>query len=55
MNAIECEAEFFKLKDEVLDEFKEGTIDEDKHNTLEQRIEKYLKEVREQIEEQKSR
>ena len=54
MNAVQCEAELYKLKDEVLDEFKEGTIDEDKHNILEQRIEKYLKEVREQIEAQKS-
>jgi len=51
MNAIQCEAELYKLKDEVLDEFKQGTIDEDKHYTLEQRIVKYMKEVREQIEE----
>ena len=51
MNAIQCEAELYKLKDEVLDEFKEGMLDEDNHNILEQRIEKYMKEVREQIEE----
>jgi len=54
MNAVQCEAELYKLKNEVLDEYKEGTIGEDKHNILEQRIEKYLKEVREQIEEQRS-
>jgi len=54
MNAVQCEAELYKLKNEVLDEFKEDMIDEDKHNILEQRIEKYLKEVREQIEDQKS-
>lgn len=51
MNAIQCEAELYKLKDEALDEFKQGTIDEGKHNILEQRIAKYMKEVKEQIEE----
>ena len=54
MNAVQCEAELFKLKDDVLNEFKEGTINEDKHSVLEQRIEKYMKEVKEQIEEEKS-
>lgn len=54
MNAIQCETELYKLKDKVLDEFKEGTIDEDKHNVLEQRIEEYMKEVKEQIQQQKS-
>jgi len=49
MNAIQCEAELYKLKNEVLDEFKQGTIDEDKHNILEQRIEEYMKEIKEQI------
>jgi ribosome recycling factor len=55
MNAVQCEAELYNLKDEVLDEFKEGTINEDKHRVLEQRIEKYMKEVKEQIDEDKSR
>jgi len=54
MNAVQCEAELYKLKNEVLDEFKEGTIDEDKHNILEQRIDEYLKEVRKEIEREKS-
>lgn len=51
MNAIQCEAELYKLKNEALDELKQGTIDEGKHNILEQRIAKYMKEVKEQIEE----
>ena len=54
MNAVQCEAELYKLKNEVLDEFKEGTIDEDKHDILEQRIDEYLKEVRKEIEREKS-
>jgi hypothetical protein len=54
MNAVQCEAELYKLKDEVLDEFKEGTIDENKHSILEQRIEEHLHEVRKQIEREKS-
>jgi len=54
MNARRCEAELHRLRDEVLDEFKEGTIDEDNYNTLDNRIEDYMKEIIEQIEKEKS-
>jgi hypothetical protein len=50
MNARRCETELYRLKDEVLDEFKVGMIDEENYNILIQRIEDCMKEIREQIE-----
>ena len=49
MNAVQCEAELYKLKDEVLDEFKQGLIDEKKHNVLESRINGYMQEIKDEI------
>ena len=49
MNAIRCEAELHRLKDDVLDEFKEGMIEEDNFNVLGRRIDDYMREVREEI------
>ena len=49
MNALRCEAELYKLKDQVLDEFKHGVIDEEKYDILNKRIDGYLKEVEEKI------
>jgi hypothetical protein len=54
MNAVQCEAELYKLKDEVLEEYKEGTIDADKVDILEKRIEDYMEEVKDQIEREKT-
>jgi cytochrome c-type biogenesis protein CcmE len=54
MNAVQCEAELYKLKDEALEEYKEGTINEDKYNILEHRVEEYMKEVRKRIEMEKT-
>jgi len=53
MNARRCEAELHRLREEVLDEFKQGMINEESYNTLDKRIEDYLKEVKEQIESEK--
>ena len=54
MNATQCEAQLYKLKEEVLDVFKDGLIDEDKHAVLEQRIEEHMREIKAQIEGEKS-
>ncbi|MFQ6053670.1 MAG: hypothetical protein ACE5OO_05530, partial [Candidatus Bathyarchaeia archaeon] len=53
MNTRRCEAELHRLKDEALDEFKEGMIDEDNYETLIKRIDEYMREVREEIEKEK--
>lgn len=53
MNARRCEAELHRLRDELLDEFKQDMINEENYNTLDKRIEDYLKEVKEQIEREK--
>jgi cytochrome c-type biogenesis protein CcmE len=53
MNTRRCEGELQRLKNEVLDEFKEGMIDEDNYNVLDRRIDDYLKEVKEQIDREK--
>ncbi len=55
MNTRRCETELYKLKDEALDEFKEGMIDEDNYNILGRRIDDYMNEVKEQIEKEKLR
>ena len=49
MNSIKCEAELIRLKGDVLHEFKEGLIDEENFETLDSRIDKYLREIREEI------
>ena len=49
MNSIKCEAELIRLKGEILHEFKEGLIDEQNFETLDRRIDTYLKEIREEI------
>ncbi len=49
MKSRRCEAELYRLKDMVLDEFKNGKIDEHSYAIIDKRIEDYLKEVREQI------
>jgi hypothetical protein len=54
MNSIKCEAELIRLKGEILHEFKEGLIDEENFETLDKRIDKYLKEIREEIKKDKN-
>lgn len=49
MNSSRCEAELIRLKDEILGNFKDGLIDEENFDTLAKRIERYLKEIREEI------
>jgi len=49
MKSRRCEAELYRLKDMVSDELKKGKIDENIYMVLEKRIEDYLKEIREQI------
>jgi len=54
MNSRLCETELLKIRDRVLDEFKEGVIDEDKYKILDKRIDDYMKEIKEQIEQDKT-
>jgi hypothetical protein len=49
MNALRCQAELYKLREQVLEEFKQGLIDEEKYNFLNKRVDTYLKEVEEKI------
>ena len=49
MNARQCESELYKLRDQVLDEFKEGAIDEDNYKVLDKRLDDYMKEIKEEI------
>jgi hypothetical protein len=49
MKSRRCEAELYRLKDMILDEFKNGRIDDNSYAILDKRIEDYLREVREQI------
>ena len=50
MNARQCEAELLRLKDQVMEEFKQGMITEENYDVLERRIEEYLREIREELE-----
>jgi len=50
MNARRCESELYKLRDQVLDAFKEGMIDEDNYKVLGKRLEEYMREIKKQIE-----
>jgi hypothetical protein len=54
MNSIKCESELIRLKGEILHEFKEGLIDEQNFETLDRRIDEYLKEIREEIQRDRS-
>jgi hypothetical protein len=47
MNTLKCEAELYRYKNQVLDDFKQGLIDEAKYNILDARIDNYLKEIKE--------
>ena len=49
MNARLCEAELFKLRDQLLNEFKQGTLDEANYDMLDRRIGEYLDEIRDEI------
>ena len=49
MNSIRCESELLRLKNDVLNEFKEGIIDEQNFKILDERIDHYLTEVREEV------
>ena len=49
MNARECEAELFKIKDLVKDEFRNGMLDPDKYKVLDDRIDEYLHEIHKEI------
>lgn len=41
-----CEAELYRLQDQIEDQLKEGAIDENTYHLLEKRIEKYLDEIK---------
>lgn len=50
MNARTCEAELFRFKDQIIDEFKQSMITEENYNILVSRIEEYLREIKEEFE-----
>lgn len=41
-----CEAELYRLQDQIEDQLKDGKIDENTYHLLEKRIEKYLDEIK---------
>ena len=45
MNTLRCEAELYKYKDQVLEDFKQGMINEEKYKILDERINNYLKDI----------
>jgi hypothetical protein len=49
MNSVKCESELIRLRSEILQEFKDGILDEENYKILDKRIEFYLKEIREDI------
>jgi len=49
MNAHQCEAELLKIKEQVMQEFKDELIDPEKYTILDKRLEDYLKEIRKEI------
>lgn len=49
MNSRQCEAELYKLKTRVIDDFKQDIIDEKKFNILDKRIDEYILEIREEL------
>ena len=52
LNTRRCETELHKLNNDVLSEFKQGTLDEEHYDTLNRRIEDYMKEVHKRIDEE---
>jgi hypothetical protein len=54
MNTHRCESELLRIRNDSLDEFKEGMLDEDKHDVLRTKIDGHLREIREQIEREKN-
>jgi hypothetical protein len=48
MNTLQCETELYKQKNQVLEDFKQGLIDEEKYNVLDMRINNYLREIEEE-------
>jgi hypothetical protein len=48
MNTLRCETELYRYKNQVLEDFKQGLIDEEKYNVLDKRIDNYLKEIEEE-------
>jgi len=53
MNAHQCEAELLKIKEQIMQEFKDELIDPEKYTVLDKRVEDYLKEIRKEIAEKK--
>ena len=49
MNSRQCEAELYKLRTKVMDDFKQGIIDERKFNILDKRIDEYILEIRAEL------
>jgi hypothetical protein len=49
MNSRQCEAELYKLRSKVLDDFKQGVVDERKFNVLDKRIDEYVLEIRAEL------
>ena len=49
MNSVKCEAELINIREKIIDEFKRDMIDEKRYNLLTERIETYLREIREEI------
>jgi len=49
MNSRQCEAELYKLRTKVMDDFKRGIIDERKFNILDKRIDEYILEIRAEL------
>ena len=54
MNTVRCESELLRIRNDSMDEFKEGMLDEDKYDVLHLKIDGYLREIREQIEREKN-
>lgn len=50
LNSNRCEAELLRLKEEIFRDFKEGLIEDESFNVLDGRIDRYLREIREEIE-----
>ena len=49
MNAQKCETELIKLKDEVITEFKQGNLEPDSFTFIDNKIDKYINEIREEM------
>ena len=54
MNTLRCETELYKSKNQVLEDFKQGLIDEEKYKLLDARIDNYLKEIEEKTAKERS-